>query len=87
MTLRHVIVVTVLYLTDCSIRVCFVSIDFWKGESKGAPVPTTRYTTRKNHVQMQNDAMFRIICLRIGYALLKFRFTAAGLVFREGSTF
>ena len=49
-------------------------------------MPTTRYTN-KNHVQMQNDAMFRIICLRIGHALLKFRFTAAGLVFHEGSAF
>ena len=37
-------------------------------------MPTMRYTN-KNHVQMQNDAMFRIICLRIGHALLKFRFT------------
>ena len=33
---------------------------------------------------MQNNAMFRIICLRIGHALLKFRFTASGLVFRGG---
>ena len=30
----------------------------------------------KSHVQMQNNAMFRFICLRIGHALLKFRFTA-----------
>ena len=38
----------------------------------------------ENHVQMQNNAMFRIICLRIGHALFKFRFAASGLVFRGG---
>ena len=47
------------------------------------PVPTTR-TRIKNHVQMQNNAMIRVIRLRIGHALLKFRFTASGLVFRGG---
>ena len=85
MTLSY-IMVTVLFdhdLTDCSIRVCFVSI-FERGIKRDTGGHKALYKLRTMHVQMQNNAMFRIICLRIGHALLKFRFTASGLVFRGG---
>ena len=44
------------------------------GGRKGHRRP--QHVTRiKNHVQMQNNAMFRFIYLRIGHALLKYRFS------------